>query len=157
MGGIHGIVESLYRWFIGHGNSPEQAYINSVESITGPISERISKDGMLAVYQLMDEQEQNLFKQAYSAAYHPLFEILWEIYDEVESGNEIRSAIAATARHQRYPMGNFDTTEMWRVGTTVRANRSANQIPIHPITGGIYKYLCKINFIFTSPEILVKP
>ncbi len=73
-----------------------------------------------------------------SAAYHPLFEILWEIYDEVESGNEIRSAITATARHQRYPMGNFDTTQMWRVGTSVRANRAANQIPIHPITAGIY-------------------
>lgn len=138
LGGIHGIVESLYRWFLGHGNSPEQAYTNSVESITGPISERISKDGILAVYQLMDEQEQNLFKQAYSAAYHPLFEILWEIYDEVESGNEIRSVMAATSRHQLYPMGNFDTTEMWRVGTSVRANRSANQIPIHPITAGIY-------------------
>ncbi len=138
LGGLHGIVESLYRWFVYRENSPEQAYIDSVESITGPITERISKEGMLAVYQMMGEQEQNLFKQAYSAAYHPLFEILLEIYDEVELGNEIRSVMAATARHQRYPMGNFDTTQMWRVGTSVRASRSANQISIHPITAGIY-------------------
>lgn len=33
LGGVHGIVESLYRWFIHHGNSPEQAYLNSVESM----------------------------------------------------------------------------------------------------------------------------
>jgi len=46
--------------------------------------------------------------------------------------------MAANARHQHYPIGNFDTTEMWRVGTSVRANRSANQISIHPITAGIY-------------------
>lgn len=138
LGGIHGIVESLYRWFISHGDSPEQAYFNSVESITGPISQQISKGGILAVYQLMNEPEQKLFKLAYSAAYHPLFEILMEIYGEVESGNEIRSVIAANARHQRYLMGNIDMTQMWRVGTSFRANRSANHIPIHPITAGIY-------------------
>jgi ketol-acid reductoisomerase len=138
LGGVHGIVESLYRWFISYGNSPEQAYLNSVESITGPITQRISQAGILGVYQLMDEQEQNLFKQAYSAAYHPMFEILMEIYDEVESGNEIRSVILADARHHRYPMRNIDTTSMWRVGASVRANRSAYQIPIHPITAGIY-------------------
>ncbi len=138
LGAVHGIVESLYRWFVFHGYSPEQAYLSSVESITGPINQLISKDGILAVYQLMDEQEKKLFKQAYSAAYHPLFEILMEIYGEVESGNEIRSVIAADARHQRYPMRNIDTTEMWRVGTNVRAHRTANYIPIHPITAGIY-------------------
>jgi len=138
LGGVHGIVESLYRWFICHGYPPEQAYFSSVESITGPITQRISKGGILAVYQLMDEQEQKLFKRAYSAAYHPLLEILMEIYDEVELGNEIRSVIAAAARHQRYPMGNIDSTQMWRVGTRVRANRSENHILIHPITAGIY-------------------
>jgi len=138
LGGLHGIVESLYRWFVYRGSSPEQAYIDSVESITGPITERISKQGMLAVYQMMNEQEQNLFKQAYSAAYHPLFEILLEIYDEVELGNEVRSVMVATARHQRYGMGNFDTTQMWQVGTSVRASRSTKQLCIHPITAGIY-------------------
>ncbi len=138
LGGVHGVVESLYRWFTCQGDSPEQAYLNSVESITGPITERISKDGILAVYQLMDEQEQKLFERAYSAAYHPIFEILMEIYDEVESGNEIRSVIAADARHQLYPMRNIDTTQMWHVGASVRANRSANHISIHPITAGIY-------------------
>lgn len=138
LGGIHGIAESLYRWFISHEVSPEQAYFNSVESITGPISQQISKGGILSVYQLMDKPEQKLFKLAYSAAYHPLFEIMMEIYGEVESGNEIRSVIAADARHQRYPMGNIDMTQMWRVGTSFRANRSANHIPIHPITAGIY-------------------
>ncbi len=102
LGAVHGTVESLYRWFVCHGYSPEQAYLSSVESITGPINQLISKDGILAIYHLMDEQEKQLFKQAYSAAYHPMFEILMEIYSEVESGNEIRSVIAADTRHQHH-------------------------------------------------------
>ena len=38
LGAVHGIVESLYYWFRGRGLSPEQAFVNSAESVTGPIS-----------------------------------------------------------------------------------------------------------------------
>ena len=39
-----------------------------------------------------------MFERAYSAAYLPAREILVEIYDEVASGNEIRSVVAAGRR-----------------------------------------------------------
>jgi ketol-acid reductoisomerase len=48
LGAVHGIVETLYRWFIKHGATPEEAYINSVESITGPKSKKKNKQGVIA-------------------------------------------------------------------------------------------------------------
>jgi ketol-acid reductoisomerase len=132
------MVESTYRWFLQHGATKEQAFTRSTESLTGPINSMISKQGMLAVYESLDEPGKEAFKRAYSAAYHPIMEIMLEIYGEIVSGNEIRSVIAAVARHKRYPMGKIDRTEMWRVGTTVRARRSETHVPIDPITAGIY-------------------
>jgi ketol-acid reductoisomerase len=38
LGAVHGIVESLYRWFLHHGYSQEAAYVNSVELLTGAIT-----------------------------------------------------------------------------------------------------------------------
>jgi ketol-acid reductoisomerase len=139
LGAVHGIVESLYDWFVRHGMSKEEAFLNSVEAITGPISRIISKEGgMMAVYESFNAQDQEKFRQAYSAAYHPAYEVLMEIYYEVASGNEIRSVIAANERFSRYPMGKIDGTEMWQVGEKVRADRDPGQIPANPITAGVY-------------------
>jgi ketol-acid reductoisomerase len=138
LGAAHGLVESLYLWFKAHGYSREEAFNHSVESITGPISKMISKQGLMAVYKSLNEQDQELFRRAYSAAYHPAYEILMEIYYEVASGNELRSVIAANERFKRYPMGKIDGTEMWQVGEKVRAQRDLDKIPVNPITAGIY-------------------
>jgi ketol-acid reductoisomerase len=138
LGAVHGIVESLYDWFVRHGQSREAAFINSVESTTGPISKMISKNGLLAVYQSLSDEEKDTFRLAYSAAYHPAYEIMMEIYYEIESGNEIRSVIEANRRFDKYPMGKIDGTDMWQVGERVRANRDPEKTPIHPVTAGVY-------------------
>jgi len=138
LGAVHGIVESLYRWFTGQGLSPEPAFINSVESITGPISKTISRHGILGVYNSLDDKEKQTFSKAYSATYHAAFDVLLEIYDEVASGNEIRSVVMAGERHKRFPMGKIDGTRMWQVGQEVRAKRSSFATPIHPVTAGVY-------------------
>ncbi len=39
-----------------------------------------------------------------------------EIYEDVASGNEIRSVVQAGARFDRFPMGKIDGTHMWQVG-----------------------------------------
>jgi ketol-acid reductoisomerase len=138
LGAVHGIVESLYRWFIRQGMSQDDAFINSVESVTGPIGRMISRHGILAVYESFSEEEKATFERAYSAAYHPAFEILLEIYDEVASGNEIKSVVMAYERFKRYPMGKIDGTEMWQVGEGVRARRGSFSTPTNPVTAGIY-------------------
>ena len=138
LGAVHGIAESLYARYIGQGMAKDDAYLNTSESITGPISKSISRSGLKSVYEELDESEKVAFRKAYNAAYHPCREILEEIYDDVASGNEVRSVIQATRRHGTYPMGRIDSTDMWVVGEEVRADSQRNYAPINPETAGTY-------------------
>jgi ketol-acid reductoisomerase len=138
LGAVHGIVEALYRRYKSEGQSREEAFINTAESITGPISKIISHEGILAVYEKLSPEDKPRFESAYVASYHPAKDILQEIYDDVACGNEIRSVVNACARFGEFPMGKIDGNEMWVVGETVRANRVENDIPVHPVTAGIY-------------------
>ncbi len=138
LGAVHGIVEALYRRYKSLGQSPEDAFQNTAESITGPISRIISHEGILAVYEHMTQDDKSSFEAAYVAAYNPARDILQEIYDDVACGNEIRSVVNASSRFDKFPMGQIDATEMWVVGESVRASRDEAGIPIHPVTAGIY-------------------
>jgi len=151
LGGVHGIVESLFRRYTSQGMSPEDAFKNSCESITGPITKTISKRGILAVYEDLPAADKPTFEQAYAASYLPNREILQEIYDEVYSGNEIRSVVmhnnritgtgSASPDHPTdalFPIGNIDTTYTWQIGEQVRAGRVEDDIPLNPFTAGVY-------------------
>jgi len=138
LGAVHGIIESLYRRYVRAGQSPESAFSNSAEAITGPISRAISRHGLRAVYEAFDDGGRAEFARAYSAAYPAAQEVLAEIYDEVASGNEIRSVNLASARLKRRPMGKIDGTETWRVGAGVRRARSAAALPVAPFTAGVF-------------------
>jgi ketol-acid reductoisomerase len=138
LGAVHGLVESLYRRFKQQGMSPDDAFLNSAEAITGPISRTISKQGILPLYEGLDARGRTAFEQAYAAAYPTARDLLEEIYDEVESGNEIRSVVMAGARLKRRPIGKIDRTETWKVGERVRAGRVEEKLPLHPFTAGVY-------------------
>jgi ketol-acid reductoisomerase len=138
LGAVHGIIESLYRRFVSQGMSKEAAFLNSAESITGPISKTISRRGILAVYEGLDAAGKAEFEKAYVASYPAAMEVLAEIYDEVSSGNEIRGVVLAGNRLKKRPMGKIDGTETWKVGAAVRAKRVEDAIPVHPFTAGVY-------------------
>lgn len=139
LGAVHGIVETLYRRFVmEQGEKEEQAFIDAVENITGPISKTISHEGILAVYEKLDAEGKKIFERIYTLSYGPAFDILMEIYDEVSSCNEIRSVIMAGQRHDRYPMSKIDGTRMWQVGEKVRAARTGDMPAINPFTAGMY-------------------
>lgn len=138
LGAVHGIVESLYRRYQRQGLTPEEAFLQSSESITGNIVKIISKRGIKAVYEDLNESDKKIFRQAYSASYMPAKEILQEIYDEVSSGNEIRTVIMHGNRISTYPVGKIDGTDTWIVGEKVRANRDEDAIPLNPFTAGVY-------------------
>jgi ketol-acid reductoisomerase len=138
LGAVHGIVESLYRRYQRQGMSPEEAFLQSSESITGNIVKIISKEGIKAVYDKLDGAGKKIFEQAYSASYLPAKEILQEIYDEVSSGNEIRTVIMHGNRISKYPVGKIDGTDTWVVGESVRAKRDESKIPLNPFTAGVY-------------------
>jgi ketol-acid reductoisomerase len=138
LGAVHGIIESLYRRFVSQGMSREEAFRNSSESITGPISKTLSKRGIRAVYEDLDAAGKAEFEKAYAATYPAAREIMEEIYDEVSSGNEIRGVVLAGERLKRGPMGKIDGTETWKIGTEVRKRRNEATTPVHPFTAGVY-------------------
>eukprot|EP00250_Pteridium_aquilinum_P015503 c22621_g1_i1 orf=370-2178(-) len=145
LGAVHGLVEALFRRYTEAGMPEEDAYKNTVEGITGIISKTISTKGMLAVYNSLDEQGKKDFEAAYSASYYPCMDILYECYEDVASGNEIRSVVMAGRRFQEkdglpaFPMGVIDKTRMWKVGERVRAVRPKGDLgPLYGFTAGVY-------------------
>ncbi len=138
LGAVHGIVESLYRRYTSEGMTRAAAFTDSVESITGIISQIISKHGIKGVYERLPDSDRETFQIAYNAAYPVGLELVQEIYDEVSSGNEIRSVVLAGKRLRTYPMGKIDQAEMWQVGVEVRAQRDGSPPPLNPFTAGIY-------------------
>uniref|UniRef100_A0A0D9V3L8 Ketol-acid reductoisomerase n=1 Tax=Leersia perrieri TaxID=77586 RepID=A0A0D9V3L8_9ORYZ len=145
LGAVHGIVEALFRRYTEHGMDEDSAYKNTVECITGIISKTISKKGMLEVYNSLTEEGKKQFIEAYSAAYYPCMDILYECYEDVSSGSEIKSVVLAGRRFYEkeglpaFPMGNIDQTRMWKVGERVRSTRPTGDLgPLHPFTAGVY-------------------
>ncbi|RLN23054.1 hypothetical protein C2845_PM07G18120 [Panicum miliaceum] len=145
LGAVHGMVEALFRRYTEQGMDEDSAYKNTVESITGIISKTISKKGMLEVYNSLTEEGKKQFIKAYSAAYYPCMDILYECYEDVSSGSEIRSVVLAGRRFYEkeglpaFPMGNIDQTRMWKVGERVRSTRPQGDLgPLHPFTAGVY-------------------
>lgn len=145
LGAVHGVVECLFRRYTEHGMNEDLAYKNTVECITGIISKTISTKGMLAVYNSLSEEGKRDFETAYSAAYYPCMDILYECYEDVASGSEIRSVVLAGRRFYEkeglpaFPMGKIDQTRMWKVGERVRATRPKGDLgPLYPFTAGVF-------------------
>ncbi len=138
LGAVHGVVECLYRRLVETGMKPAQAFNETVESVTGPISHMISHKGIKALYDSLSGKDKETFERAYSLTYNVAREILEEIYDEVDSGNEVRSVIMAVDRMEKYPFGSIDNTRMWQVGKEVRAARTPDNTPLNPFTAGVY-------------------
>ncbi|KAK1311875.1 hypothetical protein QJS10_CPA07g00395 [Acorus calamus] len=145
LGAVHGIVEALFRRYTENGMDEELAYKNTVECITGIISKTISTKGMLSVYNSLSEDDKKEFQAAYSASYYPCMDILYECYEDVATGSEIRSVVLAGRRFQEkeglpaFPMGKIDQTRMWKVGERVREKRPEGDLgPLHPFTAGVF-------------------
>jgi len=138
LGGVHGIVEYLFRHYQEAGMTPEDAFVRSTESLTGPISRTISRKGLIGVYESLSEEDRKVFRRAYGAAYAPSYEVHYEVYKEVASGNEIRSVLLSAERMKKIPMGKIDESFMWKVGEKVRAARTSAPTPLDPFTAGVY-------------------
>jgi ketol-acid reductoisomerase len=139
LGAVWGIVEALYcELVISNTSTKSDAFVETVENITGPISKIISSHGMMGLYQQFQGEQKDIFERAYSAVYPYARVLLMEIYDEVSSGNEIRSVVMAGERLKQFEMSKIDQTEMWRIGESVRKSRKTRSVPLMPLTAGIY-------------------
>jgi ketol-acid reductoisomerase len=137
LGAVWGIVESLYRRYVSLGHSEQEAFSYACESITGPIARAISRDGLKGVYDALSETERAEFERAYAAAYDVSRPLMLEIYDEVASGNELRSVILAGARLKEYPIPPIEGSRMWKVGAEVRKDRARRRAETHAFTAGV--------------------
>ena len=64
LGAVHGIAEALYRNFVMEkGMGEEEAFTATVENITGPLSRTISHEGIISVYNKLDEEGKKTFEQ----------------------------------------------------------------------------------------------
>jgi ketol-acid reductoisomerase len=118
LGGIHGIVEYLFRDFIIKLTHPEKAFVMSVKNLTSVINEKISKDGLLQLYIDLNECDKQEFRTYYSKSYNICKELFTEIYDEVNYGNEIRSVILNGNRYFK----KIDNSYMWKIGNNLYKN-----------------------------------
>ncbi|VAH11109.1 unnamed protein product [Triticum turgidum subsp. durum] len=164
LGAVHGIVEALFRRYTEQGMDEELAYKSTVEGITGIISKTISKKGMLEVYNSLSEEGKKEFNKAYSASFYPCMDILYECYEDVASGSEIRSVVLAGRRFYdkeglpAFPMGKIDQTRMWKVGEKVRSTRPDGDLgPLHPFTAGVYVALMMAQVRLLSTQLHIIP
>ena len=139
LGAPAGISRPLFQLFRESGSTEKMAFKGSVENITGPICHAISKFGIKGLYDKLLPDQARQFENAYSAAYNPFYWLMQEIYDEVQSGNEIRSVIMAGKRPKEYTLNEIDGTSMWKVGPSVRAERKSGFYDsINPMVAGIF-------------------
>src|SRR6185437_4229955 len=108
LGAVHGIVEALYQRYLEEGATPDDAFNRACESLTGPIRETISRHGLVALDEHLDAQGRRDFRRSYDATYASFKGVMAEIYDEVMSGNEIKSVVMAAKRFGEYPMTTID-------------------------------------------------
>ena len=111
LGGIHGIVEYLYKEMVKI-HPRDKAFIMSCKNLTHLISTKISKKGLLGVYDSLSYGGKMLFADQYDKSYGICRELFEEIYTEVENGNEIRSVNS----YDRSEMSEIGNGEMWQIG-----------------------------------------
>lgn len=138
LGAVHGVVEALYHRYLGEGATPEDAFNRACESLTGPIRETVSRHGLIGVDEHLDPEGRRDFRRAYDATYGAFKSVMAEIYDEVASGNEVRSVVMAAGRFGQYPMTSIEGSPMWSVGKTVRGRRSQVTTGLDGFTAGTF-------------------
>jgi len=138
LGAVHGVVEALYHRYVAEGATPEEAFDRACESLTGPIRETVSKHGLIGVDEHLDVEARKDFRRAYDATYAAFKSVMAEIYDEVDSGNEVRSVVMAAGRFGDYPMTSIEGSPMWSVGKKVRSRRAKNKTEMDGFTAGTF-------------------
>ena len=138
LGAVHGVVEALYHRYIDEGATPEDAFNRACESLTGPIRETISRHGLIGLDEHLDSAGRRDFRRAYDATYSAFKGLMAEIYDEVVTGNEIRSVVMAAGRFRDYPMTKVDSSPMWKAGAAVRRARGRIETDVEGFTAGTF-------------------
>ena len=134
LGGLHGILEFLFKEY-NKKNNFTIAYQKSCMSVTNIINPVISSDGLIGVYENILKIDKNKFMIYFIKSYNISKILFEEIYDEVKSGNEIRSVVLNGDRK----IPNIDNTDLWKHDRDYKIFYNDLTIKyIEPKTAGIY-------------------
>lgn len=155
LGGIHGMVEYLYRRY-SNIFSKDIAFQMSVGSITGPLSQKISEYGLLKVYEDMSLRDQRVFRINYMKSYNISYNLFEEIYEEVRNGNEIKNVISTSDKE----MSIIGESPMWKIGYKCYKNRKGINITdeIEPMSAGMYigAMMAQIDILLKNNHVLTE-
>lgn len=148
LGGIYGISVALYTHFYESGDQrltdlerKKEAFRQSAETITGPLSQAISDVGLDGVAAMFDGEKRTEFNKAFASSYDPMKTVMGKIYRSVKSGREIQRVIEESTILKGAELPRIGDTEMWaEIGKSVAEERVAGrpQVLINPTTAGIY-------------------
>ena len=145
LGGLHGIVEYLYKYFI-QVNDNNYSFNASVVYLVNDLSKEISNNGFRKMYNRMAKDDQDIFNKYYSKSYSISKLLYEEIYDEVKSGNEIRSVNLNSNR----PISNISGSSMWVRNKYSNKNTSILDSSTKALVSGIY-----IGSMMSQVDILI--
>ena len=133
LGGLHGIVEYLYKHFNEIYNN-EFSFNASVVYLVNDLSKEISNNGFLKLYNKMNKKDQEYFNTYYSKSYAISKLLYEEIYDEVSSGNEIRSVNLNSNRK----ISNISGSPMWTRNKYLKKDTSLLDSSTKTLISAIY-------------------
>lgn len=125
LGGLHGLIEALFIRSIVRKDH-YSGYYESAHYFTGELSKFISKNGLPAFYESLEEESHKMhFRYAYDKTYRLCKPLMEEIYDEVKTGNEIMSVINRTANLEKNPLDKVSgNSPFWT------CSRKCNAMPL---------------------------
>lgn len=127
LGGLFGIMQSIEILALQNNFPMEKMYNLTANYITGTISKKISKDGLLSVYNEMfqnnDINLKNDFRLAYCLSYETSKLLIEEIYQEVKSGNEIRSVVNTGKNNKNLVKSLSGNSLFWQANNLKNSNK----------------------------------
>ena len=119
--------------------SDEEAFKQSVECITGPLTRIISRDGMIGVYNQFNDADKKIFEEAYAATPPPSHGHL--LRDLRGRGLRKRNQVGRCGRSRGSTSSRWGRLTRPTCGRSERrfaAKRVESEIPINPFTAGVY-------------------
>ncbi len=132
VGALEGLFEAQYNELRKHGNTPSEAFNETVEELTQSLIRLVGEKGMdwmLANISTTAQRGALDWKNKFRDATAPVFE---ELYKSVESGEEARRTLEKNSdpnyrEELEKELEELRNMEMWQAGAKVRELRPENQ------------------------------
>ena len=151
LAGVWAVAEAMNDFYIGQGVLPQDAFARSAMSITGPISDTISRFGLIGIVDGIPMEKESEFFRTLHLAYRAALPIVEHIYNEVRTGREIANVIDQTKAAEKWGWTKVDGTKMWRTGEAVRKEGNV-EIPLDARTSAAYLaiMLAQVDVLFAN-------